>query len=362
MSTLFDQTELAGMKLKNRFMRSATYDGRSDVSGHVTEELIRLYEDLAKGGVGTIITGLTNVTDIEKLVPGQMAIYNDSFIGEYEKLTSAVHKYDSNIIVQLVCNGAQTRSKADGEMWTPSVVDDQALNTEAKEMTKEDIQNMKNAFIKGAVRAKKAGFDGVQLHVAHGYLLSRFLTPYFNRRTDEYGGSIENRGRIVLEICKGIREAVRQDYPVMAKINCEDFMDQGLTFQECKWLCKKLQEAGLSAVEISGGTALSRKNEGTIRRVSAETESYFKQYAKEMAEEIDIPVISVGGHRDLDKLTDLVNDTKIEYISLSRPFIREPELVNRWAAGDKTPAKCISCTKCFGVQTECIFNKKTAVS
>ncbi|WP_026883643.1 NADH:flavin oxidoreductase [Clostridium akagii] len=357
MKTLFDQTKLSGMKMKNRFVRSATYDGRADALGHVTKKLIDHYEELAKGGVGTIITGLTNVTDIEKIVPGQMAIYNDSFIPEYRRLTDTVHQQDVNIIVQLVCNGAQNSSKNDGVLWAPSVIEDEPTVSGATEMTKEDIQFMKDAFVGGAIRAKKAGFDGVQLHVAHGYLLSRFLTPYYNRRTDEYGGNTENRARVVVEICRSIREAVGPDYPVLAKINCSDFMDQGFTFEECKHICKMLKEEGLSAVEISGGTALSRANEGVIRNVTAETESYFEKYAAEIAENIDITVISVGGHRDINKLTDIVNQTKIQCISLCRPFIREPELINRWASGDTTPAKCISCTKCFGVETQCIFNK-----
>ena len=357
MKTLFDQTQLTGMKMKNRFVRSATYDGRADEKGHMTKKLLHLYENLAKGGVGTIITGLTNVTDIEKLVPGQMGIYDDSFIEEYQKLTDIVHKHDTNIIVQLVCNGIQNSSTADGVLWGPSAVTDLVFQTAPKEMTKEDIQLMQDAFTKGAIRAKKAGFDGVQIHVAHGYLLSRFLTPYYNRRTDEYGGNLENRARVVLETCYRIREAVGVKYPILVKINSDDFMDQGMTFEECKHVCKMLEKTGVSAIEISGGISSSRQNEGTIRKVTPETESYFKQYAAEIAEEIDIPVILVGGNRDLNKLTDIVSQTKIEYISLSRPFIREPELINRWISGDRTPAKCISCTKCFGIETKCIFNK-----
>lgn len=358
MKTLFDQTQVAGMKLKNRFMRSATHDGRADAIGHVTEKLISHFEELAKGGVGTIITGLTNVTNLEKIVPGQMAIYDDSFIEEYQKLTEAVHQFDAKIILQIVCNGAQNRSNNEGVLWAPSMIENEATVAGATEMTNEDIQLMKAAFVNGAVRAKKSGFDGVQLHAAHGYLLSRFLTPYYNRRTDEYGGSIENRARVIIEIVQSIREAVGAEYPVLAKVNCEDFMSQGLTFEESIYLCIKLQEAGLSAVEISGGTALSRTNEGTIRKLTPESEAYFMKHAADMAEKLDIPVICVGGNRDIDTLENVINQTKIEYIAMCRPFIREPELINRWVSGDKTPAKCISCTKCFGVETECIFNKK----
>jgi 2,4-dienoyl-CoA reductase-like NADH-dependent reductase (Old Yellow Enzyme family) len=357
MKTLFDETQLSGMKLKNRFVRSATHDGMADALGHVTEKLIGHFKELAKGGVGTIITGLTNVTDLEKIVPGQMAIYDDSFITEYQKLTDTVHRYDAKIILQLVCNGAQNRSKNEGVLWAPSVIENEPTVAGATEMTKEDIKVMKTAFVNGAIRAKKAGFDGVQLHVAHGYLLSRFLTPYYNRRTDEYGGNIENRARVVVEIVESIRETVGAEYPVFAKVNCEDFMEQGLTFKECIDLCRMLQDAGLSAVEISGGTALSRANEGTIRKVTPESEPYFKKYAAEIAENIDIPVICVGGVRDINGLEDILNETKIEYLSMCRPFIREPELINRWVSGDKTPAECISCTKCFGVETQCIFNR-----
>ena len=357
MKTLFDETQLSGLKLKNRFVRSATHDGRADALGHVTQKLIDHYEELAKGGVGTIITGLTNVTDIEKIIPSQMAIYDDSFIAEYQKLTGAVHQYDVNIIVQLVCNGAQNKSKNAGELWAPSAIEGEPTVAGATEMTKADIEAMKDAFVNGALRAKKAGFDGVQLHVAHGYLLSRFLTPYYNRRTDEYGGDTANRARIVLEICHDVRESVGPDYPVLAKINCSDFMDQGLTSDECKYICKLLEGVGLSAIEISGGTALSRANESVIRKVTSDTESYFKPYAADIAEALNIPVICVGGHRDINKLEEVVSETKIEYVSLCRPFIREPDLINRWVNGDRTPAKCISCTKCYGSETQCVFNK-----
>ena len=357
MKTVFDQTELSGMRMKNRFIRSATHDGRADALGHVTPKLISHYETLAKGGVGTIITGLANVTNVEKIIPTQMAIYDDSFIQEYQELTDAVHQQDANIILQLVCNGAQSRSQNPGALWGPSGMEDPHMKTVAEEMSKQDIKTMIEAFANGATRAKAAGFDGVQIHVAHGYLLSRFLTPFYNRRNDVYGGSIENRARAIVEVCRGIREMVGQEYPVLAKINCADFMEHGLTFEECKVVCKLLQEAGLSAVEISGGNMASRADEGTIRKVKNETESYFLQYAKEMAEELDIPVICVGGHRKLEKLEEIIGETKIRYLSMSRPLIREPELIKRWKEGDTSPAKCISCSMCFGVETRCIFNK-----
>lgn len=359
LKTLFDATQLSGLRLKNRFIRSATHDGRADDLGHPTPKLVARYEALAQGGVGTIITGLMCVTDREKIARSEMAIYNDSFVPEYKKLTQAVHGHNANIIAQLVCNGAQSMGRRPGVMWVPSAIEGDPALEGTVEMTAQDIAHMEEDFISGALRAKAAGFDGVQLHVAHGYLLSRFLTPYYNRRTDDYGGSAENRARVVVEICQRMRQAVGPDYPIWAKINCEDFADEGgFTFEECRKLCKKLEEVGLSAVEVSGGTRLSRENEGTIRRMPPQGQSYFKDQAAALAELLEIPVVLVGGNRDFDKLTDLINQTKIAYVSLSRPFIREPDLINRWASGDRTPAKCISCTKCFSKETECIFRKQ----
>lgn len=357
MKSLFDQTQFAGMKLKNRFFRSATYDGLADECGRMTDELFQAYENLAKGGVGTIITGLTSVTDIEQSIPRQMAIYDDSFIDGYQKLTEMSHRYNANIILQIVCLGSQTSSGK--VMWGPSSVEDLGYKTTPDEMTPQEILLVQSAFADAALRAKKAGFDGIQMHVAHGYLLSKFLTPYYNRRTDGYGGSIENRARMVIETYQAIREKVSPDYPVLIKINSEDYMDQGMTFEECKYVCQKLVELGVNAIEVSGGSFSSRRNEGPSRKITPEQESYFRQYAAEIAQEISVPFILVGGNREFELLTDILNQTPIEYFALSRPLIRESNLINRWQSGDLDRAKCISCSKCFGRRdgTSCIFNR-----
>lgn len=360
MKSLFDQTEFAGMKLKNRFIRSATYDGLADERGHMTEELFKVYENLAKGGVGTIITGLTFVTDLDKSNPRQMGIYDDSFIDEYHKLTELSHSYDANIILQIVCVGSQTSPKESGKViWGPSSIEDLGYKTTPEEMTTQEILLVQTAFADAALRAKKAGFDGVQIHAAHGYLLSKFLTPYYNRRTDGYGGSIENRARMVLETYQAIREKVGPEYPILIKINSEDYMSQGMTFEECKYVCKKLVELGINAIEISGGSFSSRPNEGPVRMITPEMESYFKLYAAEIAQEIHVPVILVGGNRDFELMTGILNQTSIEYFALCRPLICESDLINRWQSGDLKHAKCVSCCKCFHPNgTSCIFNRQ----
>lgn len=355
---MYDKTNLAGMALKNRFIRSATYEGFADKNGHMTTKLMEIYRNLAKGGVGTIITGLTYVSDMENAYPGQMGIYEDSFINEYRQLTDEMHEYDTKIIMQLVCNGSQVPANGSSgkAIWGPSAVEDQVFKNVPKEMTVEEIKMIQNAFAAAAVRAKSAGFDGIQIHAAHGYLISRFLSPFFNRRTDQYGGNQVNRARILLETYEAIRNKVGSDYPIFVKINSEDFINQGMTFSDCKFVCHMLQDAGVAAIEISGGILSSRANEGTSRKVTAENESYFRGYATELADDIKIPIILVGGNRNIEGITDIINKTDIEYISLSRPFIRESDLVTRWEK-DTTSSKCISCNKCFtNSGTVCIFN------
>jgi 2,4-dienoyl-CoA reductase-like NADH-dependent reductase (Old Yellow Enzyme family) len=349
MKTLFDNTNLSKMELKNRFIRSATWEELADEKGHLTDELVSLYENLGKGGVSTIITGFANVMEFDQPANNMIGIYNDIFIEEYKRLTNKVHKYDANIIMQIVQGGPK---------WGPSAVEHLVTKTTPKEMTKEEINEVVQAFADAALRVKKAGFDGVQIHVAHGFLLSMFLNPYYNKRADEYGGSIENRAKIVSASYESVRKAVGEDFPVLVKINCEDFMDDGLTAEDSLYVCKVLSEKGVDAIEVSGGSYSSRKNEGPIRRVDTqENESYFKDYAARIAEEVKVPVSLVGGNRSLINMDKILNNTKIEYFSMARPFICEPDLINRWQAGNTKPTKCISHAACSGVRSGCIINK-----
>lgn len=359
MKSLFDQTQLGSLKLKNRFVRSATYEGMADEKGHMTDELFKVYEDLAKGGIGTIITGLTAVTDLEEFIPGQMGIYDDSFINEYKRISEVAHKYNANIILQVGAAGTQTIKNEEKVMWGPSGIVDLGYKNTPQEMTREEIISLQEAFASAAFRAKEAGFDGIQIHSAHGYLLSKFLTPYYNHRTDEYGGSIENRSRMLLETYQKIRHKVGFEYPILIKVNSEDFMDEGMSFEECKYVCKRLEEAGIDAIEISGGSLSSRPNESYSRKIAKGQMPYYVPYAEKINQEVKTPVISVGGIRDFTALTKVLNENSIDYFALSRPLICESDLINRWQEGNMEMAKCISCGKCSGFgKTICIFNKK----
>ncbi len=318
MKTLFDSTRIGSMTLKNRFIRAATADRA--VGGHLTTAMYKTYEDLAEGGVGTIITGFTLVDEAEKSFP-LPAIYADPLVGQYEKLITVAHEHGANIILQLVYVGSYIMGGTAGQtVLGPSAVTN--LNTRAipKAMSVDEIKAVQEKFAQAALRAKKAGFDGIEIHAAHGFLLSQFITPYYNHRSDIYGGTIENRARMTLETYSAIREAVGMEYPVWVKLNCNDGIEGGLTLEDFLYVCKALAELGVNAIEVSGNW-MGR---------SKEKETYFRNEAAMVAEENRVAVIVTGGNRDYRQMENLLNTTGIGYFGMSRPFLTEPDLVNRY--------------------------------
>ncbi|MCG6538138.1 MAG: NADH:flavin oxidoreductase, partial [Syntrophales bacterium LBB04] len=200
-----------------------------------------------------------------------------------------------------------------------------------------------------AQRAKEAGFDGLQLHAAHGYLLSQFLSPLFNKRSDAYGGSIENRSRALREIIRKVRDLVGKQYPVLIKINNQDYLEGGLTLEDALKIGPWLQDEGLDAIELSGGTFNSGNlNPCRVGITKEEKEAYFLEAAKAFKEKLTIPLILVGGVRSLPVAERIVNQGIADYLSMSRPFIREPELIKRWKSGDQRKAFCLSENQCVG--------------
>lgn len=365
MSSLFDSTQINGMTLRNRFVRSATWEGMAKPDGTCTNRLTDLMERLASGGVGLIITGHTYVDRRGQAGPWQLGIDKDDRIDSLEGMTTAVHRRGGKIVMQLAHAGLmadtdQTRRNP----LAPSIVDGYTKNP-PQEMTTNDISEVVEAFGTAAARAKTAGFDGVQIHAAHGYLLSQFVSPVFNRRTDSYGGTVENRARIILEALQQIRQAVGIDYPVLIKMNTADYLDGGLELLDAVNTAVLLQEAGIDAIELSGGTGVS----GKMRPVrvgikSKEQEAYFEEAAKSFRSRISVPLILVGGIRSYETAERIITNKTADYISMSRPFIREPDLINRWKSGDRSQATCVSDNRCFipirkGLGISCVTDAKT---
>ena len=366
MKSLFDKTKLNTMELKNRFFRGALWVELADENGHMTQELSNIYEELAKGGASTLITGYAFVTKDEQPNPRMMGIYEDSFIKEYKEFTDKIHNLGANIIMQIVYGGSMTKFKVgERKIWGPSTMQNEVTGTWSQEITKEEIQYLVDAYAQAARRVKESGFDGVEIHGGHGYMLSQFLSPYFNKRTDEYGGCIENRGRIIFEIYDAMREVVGPEFPILIKLNSADYIEHGgLTQTDSRYVARKLAELGIDAIEVTGGNESVQEvldnNMGAARTrisVSKDRESYFREYAATLAEEIDIPVILIGGNRHIDVMEQILNSTKIEYFTMSRPLTAEPDLVNKWASGDLKKPKCVSCNQCYHTPGKrCILN------
>lgn len=339
MKTLFDKTEIDHLKFKNRLFRSATWDGLAAEDGTLTEEIYSIYEELAKGGGGTIITGLTDISEYDQALLGNMRLYSDLHIESYRKLTELCHHYDCNIIPQINLN-YYVSSASNGAFYRKDI----------DNLTEKDITHIIELFCGAAERALKAGFDGIQIHAAFNWLLNRSFNPAFNHRTDEYGGNMKKRCRLVVEVLKAIRHSF-PDIFIAAKVGFySDFADIQAIEQYVS-VCKELADNGISAIEISCNNHL-------VGQTDAEKEAEFLPLAKVISENVKVPLILVGRNRHLENMEDILKNTPISYFSMCRSLIREPDLPNRWESGDIKPAKCISCDSCFQMYAKrCVFNR-----
>ncbi len=327
MTRLFAPSEINGMVLPNRFIRSATWDGLATDDGAVTPQMVAMMAKIARGGVGLIITGHAYVHPHGQHQPRQLGMDREELIPGLQSLTDTVHEHGGNIVAQLGYGGAYLSK------------------SRVRNMAAQEMRTLAKTYGQAAGRAKRAGFDGVQILAAHGFFLSQMLCPRYNDRTDDYGGDIRNRARMLLEVTKEIRNVVGAEYPVLVKLNCRDFVDDGLKLEESIQVGRMLQEEGIDAIELSGGL-LNNPNLMKEGIRSEEEEAYFREEARAFKKEIRVPLILVGGIRSYGVAERLVNEGTADYISMCRPFICEPDLINRWKAGDYGKCLCISCNNC----------------
>ena len=330
MKTMFDPVKIGPMMLKNRFVRSATWEMMAEENGHLTAPLAAVYEQLAAHSVGLILTSSVYLTADGGSFPKQLGLYDESFLAEYRTLMDSVHGHGARMVMQINVNSTGG----------------QDLSVDA--LTEEEIADIVKTFGDGAARAKRAGLDGVEIHAAHGFLLSRFLVPSQNHRTDAYGGSMENRMRIVLEVYDEVRRRTGDDFAVLAKVNAVDADDAEACFAACQALCSALDERGIDAIEVSGGADVTQYDE-----------SQYRDYAAQLAAAVRAPVILVGKNRSLRTMDTLLSETEIGLFSLARPFVCQPELVDAWAQLPDEPARCHSCGNCIGEEgLSCAINRK----
>jgi 2,4-dienoyl-CoA reductase-like NADH-dependent reductase (Old Yellow Enzyme family) len=309
--------------------------------GFVTDELVNLYRTLSDGGSGAIITGFMFVSEKGRAMRNMTGISSDEHVEGLAKLVREAKRVnrDVKLIAQLVHAGRQNFPFPDPV--APSAVLERTTNVMPRELSRDEIYQIIDEFAKAAIRAEKAGFDAIQLHAAHGYLLNQFISPYTNRRRDEFG--IE-RAKILLDIIERVREKSR--IPVWIKMNAADFIPGGLEVDEAARIAKLLEEAGYDAIEVSGGMWESRLYTGfnvVCQNVGKSGEAYFKEHARKIKERVGIPVILVGGIRSLSVAEKLINNY-CDLVSMARPLIRDPYLPKKWRY---KPSDCKSCNRCL---------------
>jgi 2,4-dienoyl-CoA reductase-like NADH-dependent reductase (Old Yellow Enzyme family) len=370
MSELFNPGTIGTISLKNRIVRSATEEMLASNEGGITDEYIRWYTRLAKGGVGLIITGNYGVNVMGRASPRTVLVDSDEVIGGLQKVVEAVHENGAKIVAQLNHVGRQRHPDLDDRKpVAPSPVTMKYTRVKPRAMTEGEIDDTIEAFGRAAGRIKEAGFDGIQMHGAHGYLINQFLSGHTNRRKDKWGGSAENRRRFLIGVYRATRSAVGPDFPVLIKINARDPVANGVKFDETIATCKILEELGINAIEVSDGidelikggipTDIIMRGRNLFQRIMMRflietmvkkrarlVEGYHLPDAAAVRKSVDVPVIAVGGIRRRAMMEHALLSGQADYVALSRPFIRQPNLVNRMQTSDEDPISCISCNRC----------------
>jgi 2,4-dienoyl-CoA reductase-like NADH-dependent reductase (Old Yellow Enzyme family) len=350
MLNLFEPTILNGMTLANRFVRSATWEGLATAEGLATDGLAKLLAGLARGNVGLIITGHAYVSPEGQAAPGQLGICTDGHVPPLKEMVGKIHDAGGKIAVQLSHGGRYALKSPDVVRLGPSMLESRG-KMQCREMTVAEIHRLTGRFAEAGRRARAAEFDAVQIHAAHGYLLSEFLSPFFNKRTDDYGGPVRNRARFLLEVVDTIRREVGSAFPVLVKLNSQEFLGGGYTVEDMLEVASLLEKASVDAIEMSGGNHVegifgeffpARKG-----KAKGEEAPYYLAEARRYKEKIRVPLMLVGGIRSYEWARRILSEAYADYISLSRALIREPGLIKRWKSGDTARSACISDNGCF---------------
>ena len=394
MSVLFEKSRIKNMALENRLVRSATHEGMADEKGFPTQDLFKLYERLAKGGVGLIITGFSYVNQNGK-IDAMLGIDRDEHIGKYRELVGHVHQHGAKIAMQINHCGRQTTNDMTGtQTIAPSAVKDNMFLDMPRAMTESEIESVIADFGQASQRVKDSHFDAVQIHGAHGYLINQFLCPHTNRRKDRWGGPIENRMRIVKAIYRSCRDCVGDDYPILIKISAYDNMKRGLKLEEGIIMAEMMADIGFDGIEVSCGIGedgistirgdfpvdiaierfpMYQKQNVVFKLVMRHfgekiikpvpfTQSYNREAAREIKSKVDIPIFLVGGMNDPSIMEDVIEKEDANYISLSRALINNPKFPNMIRKGSKDPSKCTHCNLClfnlFAAPLRCYHGNK----
>lgn len=316
-----------GVTLKNRIAKSAMSDSLGDGRGAPTVAQIRLYERWARGGLALSIVGEVQGSPNYPEKPGNLVLHSKSEPKRFEALARAGSIGSAHLWLQLGHGGAMSDALISMPKG-PSVLDLPGLSCGA--LSRAEIEGLPDEFARTAVLAKQFGFGGVQIHAAHGFLLSQFLSPLFNKRTDAYGGSLDNRTRLLLEISDKVRGAVGPDFPIGLKLNATDQLEGGFDQEEALAVVAALDKAKIDLIDISGGTYFPGAPSSSDRAGSG---PYFLDFAERARSKTDIPLMITGGFKTFDQATAAIESGKTDLIGLARALVINPELPRKWEMG-----------------------------
>ena len=327
-----------GTTIKNRFFKSAMSEGMGTRDFQPKKNIATLYKRWAEGGTGLIITGNIMVDPRGTAEPGNIVFDKNSNMEILKDWAKQGQQHGAKVMVQLNHPGKQVPKTIAKETVAPSTIPlGNGLNklfSTPRALTTSEVEELVQKFVTSAKVAKEAGFSGVQIHAAHGYLISQFLSPHDNRRTDKYGGSLENRMRFLKEIYLGMREELGKDFTIGIKINSTDFKEDGLTEEDSLKTIIELANLGLDFVEISGGTYERPAMMGATSKSTNQV--FFAEYSKKLKQKIEIPVVVTGGIRSINAMNTLLNDNTTDFIGIARPLTIDPNIPNKIKQGTFT--------------------------
>jgi 2,4-dienoyl-CoA reductase-like NADH-dependent reductase (Old Yellow Enzyme family) len=356
MSRLFEAFKINTLSIRNRFVRSATVDNLGEKL-KVSQRQLDFYRELTLGEAGLIISsGLFPSLD-GQAAPGQLGIHDDSMIPELSKLVDVVHQNGGKIAAQLMHAGWFGNPDVSGcEVVGPSAMVNPTNNLKVRELSSDEVFEYVEDFVQAAGRAVEAGFDAVQVHGAHGWFVSSFLSPVTNLRQDDWGGTMEKRAHFVTRVIQGIRQITGPDFPILIKLGLKDYHPKGKKVAEGIASALACIEAGLDALEISEGI-----EEEPFHHIRLEAKSpYYLEEFREARRAISKPLILVGGMRELTDIRDVVDGGTADAVSLCRPFIMDQHIVRKFRLGLIFKSECISCNRCIeemhNRNLHCVFN------
>ncbi|NDB66452.1 MAG: hypothetical protein EB015_00295 [Methylocystaceae bacterium] len=366
--SLFQPAQLGPLSLRNRVVMASMTTRQADLEGYVTEGTLCYYQARARGGVGLITVEMAAPEKVGRHRHNELGLYDDKFIDGLKSLVGVIHSEGAKASIQIGHGGGHTRSDICGEApIAPSAVVHSVHegHTEyiiPQEMSIERIHQTQKSFVNAAIRARKAGFDAVEIHGAHGYLLSQFLSTVENERDDIYGNSDFNRARFSIEIVRQVKEAV-PDLAIIFRMNGEDFFSGGITLKQAIQLALWIEDAGADAIHVTAGHYRSKPDAAIMIPPMAAGDTPFRSYAKAIKQAIKIPVISVGRYGNPNMAIDAINSGDADFIALGRPLLADPDWVRK-AEDNLHPKPCIACNTCVdgmrdGHKLHCLVNPHT---